>query len=260
MIFGLCTNGDIAGAAKAAGFTFIDSTVGEAIRPDATEDEFYDHYEENFAGAKLPLTNLAVLLPGTIKLCGPDATRLSQSVAYIEKVFRRAKYLEIRHIAFGSGGARKCPEGWDKTKAVAQITEFVKAIAPVVKESGVMLGVENLRFAETNTLNLLGEVAQVVAESGAGDEIGFLVDGFHWKENKDDASALPVLAGRIKHTHIATSPSRRAPGEEATDFAPFAALLKAAGYDDMMAVEATFNDKTPAGLARMFKTLDSAFN
>ena len=260
MQFGLCADPSLAAAAKDAGFTFIDGTVGDVIKPAATEAEFEDAFAARFASSALPVANLAVLLPGAIKLAGPEATPVAESAAYVATVFARAKKIGIRHIAFGSGGSRRCPDGWEKAKAYAQIAEFVRAIASAVKESGVMLGVENLRYAETNTLNLLSEVLAVLDIAEVDSEIGFLADGFHWNENKDDASALPFLVGRIRHTHIATSPSRWAPGEEPTDFAPFAALLKAAGYDGQMAVEATINDQSPAGLRRIFKTLDSAFN
>ena len=259
MQFGLCADPSIAAAAKAAGFSFIDGAVGDVIKPGVSESEFEDAFAARFAGAALPLANLAVLLPGTIRLAGPEATPVSESAAHVAKVFARARKIGIRQIAFGSGGPRRCPDGWDKAKAVAQIAEFIAAIAPAVKESGVLLGVENLRYAETNTLNLFDEVADAVGASGAGAEIGFLADGFHWNENQDGVSALARMSGRILHAHIATSPSRLAPGEEPTDFAPFAALLASAGYDGQMAVEATIRDASPEGLARIFKTLESSF-
>ena len=263
MKFGLCADSSIAEAAKAAGFAFIDGTVGDVIMPAASEAEFEDAYAARFAHAALPLVNLAVLLPGSIRLAGADATPVAESAAYVANVFRRAAKIGIKHIAFGSGGARKCPDAWDKQKANAQIAQFVAAIAPAVKESGVNLGVENLRFAETNTLNFFAEIADVLdaaGVAGADSGIGFLADGYHWNENKDDASALPCIVGRIRHTHIATSPSRWAPGEEPTDFAPFARLLKSAGYDGLMAVEAKINDPSPEGLVRIRKALEAAFN
>ena len=263
MRFGLCADIQISEAAKAAGFTFIDGSVGDVIMPAASEAEFEDAYAARFTHSALPLLNLAVLLPGSIRLAGADATPVAQSASYVANVFRRAAKIGIRHIAFGSGGPRKCPDGWDKAKAFAQIAEFVAAIAPAVKESGVALGVENLRFAETNTLNYLSEIADLIDAAGVADAdsgIGFLADGYHWNENKDDTAAAARLAGKIRHTHIATSPSRWAPSEEPTDFAPFAALLKSAGYDGLMAVEAKINDQSPENLVRIFKALDDAFN
>ena len=259
MEFGLCSGPQLAEAAKVAGFTYIDGSVGDVIKPDASESEFEDAYAERFASAALPLRNLAVLLPGAVRLAGPDANT-AEAIEYVNKVFARAKKIGLNSIAFGSGGARKCPDGWDKTKAVEQIISFVAGIAPAVKASGVKLGIENLRFAETNTLNMLAEVADVMDAAGAGAEIGLLVDGYHWNENADTDATLARIAGKIHHTHIATSPSRWAPGEEPTDFAPFAKLLKAAGYNGMMSVEAKINDQSPEGLARMFKTLNAAFN
>jgi Xylose isomerase-like TIM barrel. len=259
MEFGLCSGTQLAEAAKAAGFTYLDGTVGDVIMPNATEAEFEDSYAQRFAGAALPLRNLAVLLPGSIRLAGPDANT-GEAIEFVGMVFARAKKIGLRSIAFGSGGARKCPEEWDKAKAVGQITAFVAGIAPAVKASGVKLGIENLRFAETNTLNMLAEVADVIDAAGAGAEIGLLVDGYHWNENADTAAALARIAGKIHHAHIATSPSRWAPGEEPTDFAPFAKLLKAAGYNGMMSVEAAINDSSPEGLARIHATLDAAFN
>lgn len=258
MEFGICSGTEIAEQARAAGFTYLDGTVGDVLKPNATESEFEDSYANNYAFAVLPVLNLAVLLPGGMLVTGPEAD-IPKAVAYCTTAFQRAGRIGIKTICFGSGNGRKCPEGWAMDTAMKQILEFVSALAPVATSSGVKLAVENLRTAETNTLCNVSDISTLL-DAVVSPDVGILVDGFHWHENSDSADEVIKIGPRIFHTHIATSPSRFAPGEEAFDFSPFATALAKSGYDGRMSIEGKLNDKSEAGLKRMFDTLNAAFN
>lgn len=258
MEFGICAGPELAELARVAGFQYLDGTVGDVLKPNATEAEFEDAYAKVFAPSALPILNLACLLPGGMLVAGPEAD-IPKAVTYCTIAFQRAARVGIKTICFGSGNGRKCPDGWALDTAMKQILEFVSALAPAVKASGVKLAVENLRAAETNTLCKISDISALL-DAVDSPEVGILVDGYHWYENSDSAQDVVKIGPRIFHTHIATSPSRFAPGEEAFDFTPFAAALAKSGYQGRMSVEAKINDKSEAGLSRMFETLDKAFN
>lgn len=258
MEFGICAGPELAELARQAGFKYLDGTVGDVLKPNATEAEFEDAYANVFSPSVLPILNLACLLPGGMLVAGPQAD-IPKAVAYCTTAFQRAARVGIKTICFGSGNGRKCPDGWSMDTAMKQILEFVTALAPVVQASGVKLAVENLRAAETNTLLKVAEIS-ALTQAVDSPEVGLLVDGYHWYENSDSAEDVVKIGSRIFHTHIATSPSRFAPGEEAFDFSPFAAALRKSGYQGRMSVEAKINDKSEAGLSRMFDTLNKAFN
>ncbi len=258
MEFGICAGTELAEQARAAGFTYLDGTVGGVLNPNATESEFEDAYAKVYLSAALPVLNLAILLPGGMLVTGPEAD-IPKAVTYCTTAFQRAGRIGIKTICFGSGNGRRCPDGWAMDTAMKQILEFVSALAPAATASGVKLAVENLRSAETNTLCTIADISALL-DAVDSPNVGILVDGYHWHENSDSAEDVAKIGSRIFHTHIATSPSRFAPGEEAFDFSPFATALAKSGYQGRMSVEATIKDKSDAGLKRMFETLNQAFN
>ena len=257
MIFGICAGPELAQDAKNAGFTFLEGGVGGVLKPTCSEAEFEDSFAK-LSEAVLPTTNLNCLLPGGMFIAGPQAD-IPQAVAYCTTAIQRAGRSGIETICFGSGNARKCPEGWSFPEAERQIREFLKALAPVAKESGVVITIEDLNKTETNTLCTVAETA-AMARSVASPAICILIDGYHWAKDADSAADIVASASLIKHTHIATTLSRFAPGEEPCDFAPFALALSKAGYKGKMSVEAKINDKSPEGLSKIIKTLKASFN
>ena len=58
---------------------------------------------------------------------------------------KTAKELGLKIIVFGSGGARKVPEGFSQDEAYKQLVEFAKRIAPEAKKRGIVVAVEPLR-------------------------------------------------------------------------------------------------------------------
>ena len=257
MEFGICSGPEIAEAARAAGFTFIDANFGDLVLPAASQAEFEDAYAARYAGCALPVRNTNCLLPGGYAIAGPEAN-LPKAVAYCATGLGRAGRLGIKTICFGSGGARKCPEGWPMDKAIAQIGDFVRALAPVARAAGVKLVVEDLRTAETNTLNMIKDIRALIDDVGDPD-VGILVDGYHWTLNGDTAEQIVRNGDRIFHTHVAMTTNRRAPGEEPCDFSPFANALAQAGYRGDMAVEGGIADKSAPALRKVLDILRAAF-
>lgn len=89
--------------------------------------------------------------------------------------------------------------------------------------------------------------------------IAVLVDRSHWLNESDSTAGTGKSGTFILHTHIATAPSRFAPGEEPCDFRAFATALAGGGYRGKMAVECKFQDRSPEGLRRVHDTLANAF-
>lgn len=256
MKFGVCHDTTLAGIIKDAGFEFLDMSVGGFAMPDASEAEF----EDNFAKIKdsaLPVLNLNCLLPGRMRLAGPDANT-GEAVEYCANAFARAGRAGIKTICFGSGGVRKSPDGWPKDRAFSQICEFLRELSPAVQESGVKLVVENLNYSETNMLNMVSETLEA-ADSAQTPCIGILIDAYHWARNQDTSEAVSGACSRTYHTHIATYANRIAPGQEDCDFSGFARALRSGGYDGTMSVEAGLGDKSPEAFRKMFSVLKSFF-
>ena len=257
MEFGICMKPEQSERARKAGFSFIDQTVAAVVMPDATDAEFEYAWAEH-SRAALPTLNLNCLLPGGLFVAGPQA-ELAKAVDYCSLAFQRAGRIGIKTICFGSGNGRRCPEGWPMARALEQIQDFITKLLPVVEASGVKLVVENLQASETNTLNKVTDIVDLVSRFDSL-AVGILVDGFHWSRNNDTAEAVAAAGSRIFHTHIATYQTRLGPGLEPCDFSSFAHALASSGYSGRMAIEGGLQDQSEATFQRMFATLSEAFN
>jgi len=239
MKIGLCvyrTIVDNATIAKDAGFDYIEGTVDDILKPLELEEEFLPVLEE-IKQSPLPCLALNGFIPAHLKVTGPDAN-LAALEAYCMTAFERAQRAGIPIIVFGSGGARKVPEGWGHERALAQIVEFLRLVAPEARRRGVTVAIEPLFSRATNIINTMAEGAAVAREV---DEpaIRLLVDSSHWAaEPEPSVTDILAAADLLVHAHISTYKNRLFPGMEPEDFTPFLSALRDANYAGGLSIEA----------------------
>jgi sugar phosphate isomerase/epimerase len=73
--------------------------------------------------------------------------------------------------------------------------------------------------------------------------VRLLVDAYHWLKDDNDYDAIVTYGPLLRHVHIATMASRRAPGLEACDFSDFFRALKEGGYEGRISIESGWEDK-----------------
>jgi sugar phosphate isomerase/epimerase len=242
MRLGVCGGPDRAAVAAEAGFEYLEWSVGALLCPRDERARFEQALAEARAAA-LPCEALNCFLPGDLKVTGPDAEPAAQE-AYVSVTMQRAEEAGVRVIVFGSGGARRIPEGFDRERAHAQLLDFSRMAATHANNHGVTLVFEPLNVNECNVLTTVAECAALAREVDL-PAMRVLVDGYHWLKDKDTVAGIVDAGPLLAHTHIATETHRRAPGEEACDFSAFFGALRTAGYDRRMSVEARVED--PAG-------------
>ncbi|HYM70182.1 MAG TPA: 5-keto-L-gluconate epimerase [bacterium] len=109
-------------------------------------------------------------------------------------------------------------------------------VAQAARQRGVRLVVEPINRYESNWLNTVGEVMDLLARLGE-DNVGVLPDTFHMNiEEPDPAAALRALGPRLWHVHVADS-NRRAPGLGHLDFKRFVNILGGLGYGGFVSAE-----------------------
>lgn len=240
MRLGCCGSLEDLAAIKDAGFDFLEINVQGVLRgdePSATWDAAAPDPDK----LGLPIEAANSLVPATRPIVGPgrDFGGLQD---YMQRVAKRAERLGIQRLVFGSGGARKRPDGVDPVAAGAQIAEFTRMAGEVCAHHGITLVVEHLHRGETNTLNSLAE-CRTLCEEVDHPRVAMLVDSYHLGlEGEDDAAVLD-LGGTLKHVHVAEVVGRLQPGahggaSDAFDFEHFFALLRKLGYDERISVEA----------------------
>lgn len=259
MRVGICASLKHSAAIKTAGGDFVEENV-QTLFQGSLPDAQYDG-RTRIAESSLPVAAANCLVPGALKITGPDADP-ARLRAYMSQVLRRAGEAGTRILVFGSGGARQVPDGFDRDTARSQIVDFARLSAPIAEQYGVTLVAEPLCRKECNIIN---SVAEAMTYVNAVDHPNFqcLVDSYHFWTDDEPLANLPPAAAWIKHVHLADKDGRVAPGQSGTsDYRPFFRVLKRAGYDGMLSVEAMgfgdFANTAPGVLAFIRKQWQEA--
>ncbi len=253
MEYGLCCGPERAPALKAAGYDYFESTVGALLCPEAPEADF-DARRAAHAAAGLPCPVLALFLPGDLRVTGPELDRDRQR-RYLDTVFPRARKAGVDTIVFGSGGARRVPDGFPQGEAWGQLAAFARAAGEAAAPHGVRLAMEPLNAKECNILTTLAETLRFVDEVGH-PAVRALVDAYHWGRERESAEVIASAGARLVHVHVATTANRVAPGAEPCPFDEFARGLRGARYGGRMSIEARVDEENfPAAAAAALAAL-----
>ncbi len=234
MQFGVCCDPSLTAAARRAGFDYAEWSVGALLMPRAPRQDFLAALKQARAAA-LPYPVLNGFVPADLKITGQyvDASALKE---YVTVAFERAEQAGVQIIVFGSGGARQVPDGFDAGEAHKQLAGFCAMFAPIALLHGVTVVVEPLNRLECNVLNTVAECAALVREV-SHPALGLLTDAYHLLRDNDSLEDVAANGGILRHAHIATVPTRVAPGAEPCDFAPFFNALARGGYTGRVSIE-----------------------
>ena len=242
--------------AKAAGFDYVELGTTELT---ALSDADFEAAVAHVKAVGIPTPNANLFLPGTLKLTGPDAATPEQQMAYVTKAFTRLERLGVTILCFGSGGARRVPDGFSKDEAFAQLVAFGKRIAPEAKAHGITVVIEPLRRQETNIINTAAEgLALVKAVNHPNFEL--LVDFYHLASEHEDPKIMIEARDHLRHLHMANPQGRVFPlAWDEFDYAPFFATLRAIGYSGRLSVEASakdFSSDAPQAIALLRRAFE----
>ncbi len=224
---------------QAAGYQYVESNVSRFLVPDKSEFEFKENLDlKNRLGARI--ISCTSLFPGTLKITGPE-TLHPEALAWADTAFRRAEEAQIPFIIFGSGTARKVPDGFSKKKATEQFISFCKQLAPIAAKYHVTVLVEPLNTQETNLINSLAEGAAVVKVVNHPN-IKLLCDIYHMLKENEPASEIIKYSSYIRHCHIAEKEVRSSPGTQGDDFTSYFQALKTIHYKGCLSIECNWTD------------------
>jgi sugar phosphate isomerase/epimerase len=235
-------------AARAAGFDYVELGTSEIVG--LSDDEYekaVTHVKQ--IGLPVPVTNL--FLPAALKVTGPQ-TDPDQQMAYVKRAFARLSRLGTEIVVFGSGGARRVPEGFPKEDAFKQLVEFGRRIAPEARAHGITVAIEPLRREETNIINSAAEGLELVKAIN-DPNFQLMVDFYHLASEKEDPEIIVRAREHIRHLHMANPQGRVFPLKwDEYDYAPFFASLRKIGYEKRISVEASardFSNEAPQSIA-----------
>jgi D-psicose/D-tagatose/L-ribulose 3-epimerase len=252
---GYCTGLKNLEAAKAAGFDYVELSATEiASLSDADFDAAAAKIKQ--IGIATPAANL--FLPGTLKVTGPEIDPAAQ-MAHVKKAFTRLAKLGTEIVVFGSGGARRVPDGFAKEEAFKQLVDFGRRAAVEARANGITITIEPLRKQETNIINTAAEGLELV--NAIGDpNFQLMIDFYHLASEQEDPGIVLRAKDHIRHLHMANPTGRVFPQKwDEFDYAPFFANLRAIGYDKRISVEGSTTDLSaqgPAAVALLHKAFE----
>ena len=238
MKIGICTAIENIEKAEAYGFDYIEVGVGAIAN--LTDKEF--------AIAKELVSKRSIkpeaangMLPGTFHICGEEANHEEVRV-YLEHVFPRLAALGVTRVVFGSGGARRIPDGYCREKAWKELVACSKIVAEVAAKNGITIALEPLNVRETNIINSVTEGGKLV-DAVAHKNFLLLVDYYHLGIDNEGYDGVRTYGKVLRHAHIAHPKVRTVPkaGDEG-GYEEFFAELKSVGYDERVSIEGHIAD------------------
>ena len=235
---GYCTSLQNVPAAKRAGFDYVELSTTEIA---ALSDADFENAVRDIANVGLPVPVTNLFLPASLKVTGPEAST-AQQMAYVAKAFDRLARLGVGIVVFGSGGARRVPDGYPRDDAMRQLVDFGRRIAPLARARGLTVAIEPLRRDETNIINSAAEGLELV-EAVGDPAFQLMIDFFHLAREHEDPSIVLRAAPHLRHLHMANPEGRVFPlTPEEFDYEPFFANLRKIGYDQRISIEASTTD------------------
>ncbi len=237
MKIGCCAGLECMQTVQDAGYDYIELGVG-TVKPESARSEF-DPIVEQLRKISIKPEAWNCLLPGDLRITGPG-TDVDRQRRYLRTAFERIEELDGKIVVFGSGGARRIPEGFPPEEAWQQLLDFVTLAGRIADGHGITFVIEPLNKNETNVINSVEEGMKLVM-AVQHPSVKCLADLYHIMEEHEPLQHIIEAGGDLRHTHIADT-GRFSPGTGSYPTREFFEALKSAGYHGMMSVECRWTD------------------
>jgi len=226
-------------AVQDAGYDYVELPVA-VVKGESPDEEFKPIRDQIHEYSVVPEA-WNCLLPGDMKVTGPEVD-LYRVERFLRTAFERIEELGGEIVVFGSGGARKVPDGFPLDEARDQIVEFVTLAGRIAGDHGITIAIEPLNRAETNIINSVKEGLELV-ELVDHPFVKLLADLYHVGKENEPMQDIIEAGNEIVHTHIADVSDRMYPGRtEVEPHRQFFEALRSIGYNDRMSVECILKD------------------
>lgn len=201
MRYGTCLGGKeinfIPVAAK-LGYDYFETNFGFLAR--GTDEEF-EELKKITAESGIKCEAANCFMPNDLPVTGPSVD-YDGIKAYVEKGMSRGSEIGLQTVVFGSGGARRIPEGFSYAEGIRQMGYFLgETVSPIAAKYGITVVIEPLRAQECNMISTVNEGAILSVIAGK-ENIQTLADIYHMKFAGDTPDNIRMLKGSIKHAHI----------------------------------------------------------
>jgi D-psicose/D-tagatose/L-ribulose 3-epimerase len=220
-----------------AGFSYYEPTVAHDLMAEAEWPAAPDL--ARWRPADLAPRAVNVLLPASLRVVGPerDLVRLRD---YLTEAMRRARVLGVETVVFGSGGARRIPEGYPGDAARRELGEALR-LAAAAADPGIRVCLEHLRRAETNLVNALDDARQLLDDLQE-PRLALVVDAYHLQEEHESPTVIRACAAAVAHVHVCGAQRRPPEAGDVDWLARVLTELAAIGYGGKVSIECRLTD------------------
>lgn len=235
MRIGICTTPDQLNLAHEAGYAFAE--MGCSFLLPEQDEAAFAPVRQTLLASPIPVEAFNCFLPGALKVTGPEVD-LKAVGAHMDRVLRRASEAGASIMVFGSGGARKVPEGFPIEKARAQFVEAARLAGETAARHNMTVTLEPLFKRACNFFNLTSQGIEYV-DTVNHPNLRLLSDLYHMAWEQEPFDHLVAAGPRLAHIHLATPclPETGTDNGPGYDLSAFLAALKRAGYSGRLSIE-----------------------
>lgn len=239
MRVGICTPIDQIQVAEKIGFDYIEPAVVNIVQ--MTEDEYKEALRE-VKEANIGCEVFNILFPGDTKLVGPEVN-LDHIKEYLEGAFERIAKLGAKVVVFGSGGARRVPQGLSPEDGWNDLVNTARLVGEVASQYDITIAMEPLNKKETNIINSVSQGIKFVHDVDHPN-IRLLADFYHMRMENESMDIIGKTTSELLvHTHIARGHDRYFPQTVDEDtYSQFFSSLKDIGYKGRISIEGGTKD------------------
>ena len=252
MRLGVCTGFENAGLLADAGFDYLE---GAASSVAALDDAAYRELLQKAKAAPLPFEAFNLMVPTAVRLTGPDVDD-AITRDYLTRMLERIARLGAQMVVFGSGGARRVPEGFPRDSAYDQLNAYLLMAGDIAKAYSITIAIEPLNHEECNIFNSVAEATQA-AHRASHPNVRVLADLYHIAKDGQSYDEIRAAGERMAHVHIISPAQRAFPHpDDAYDFRPFLAALRDVGYTGRISIEGVAEGDYAAALHNAYAVLN----
>ncbi|NMA95365.1 MAG: sugar phosphate isomerase/epimerase, partial [Clostridiales bacterium] len=199
MKIGFCGGIDSYEVIRDAGYDFIEMPVA-VVMADKSDEEYKEQRDKLKEMGIAPMA-FNVFVPASYPIIKNYMDGTKEALKYCKVAIERVADLGGKIIVFGSGGARRIPEGVDFDTATDMLVEFARDCGDYAKDFGVTIAVEHLNTGECNILTSIKEVGEFVKKVDR-DNVKVLYDTYHMALEGEDIQNLVDVIDDVVHIHI----------------------------------------------------------
>ena len=217
--------------AKEIGYDYIEFGVANFA---AMSEEDMEKAVQYHNQGLLTVESCNGFIPATLPLVG-DQVDVDAVRAYLQKVLPRMASVGVETVVFGSGGARRVPEGISDEQAWQQLDAFMTMAEEIARPLGITIVIEPLNHKETNVMLTVAKSYQVAKRLNLPN-LKVLGDTYHMYIEGEDPSILTECADLLRHIHVAEPVERGIP-VDCPYLRQTGEALRKAGYDGRVTIE-----------------------